>query len=505
MKEAKVVQRDAITLSKFNQRHAHPDDPSIVELADTIRAKGILEPLIVRARTEGDGYELLAGERRFIAAAVAGLDEIPVIVKQCNDQEAMEITVIENMHREDLSPLQEARGIRELMAEGKDVQAIAANLGKSPAWVLRRARLSDLIPEWVAAFEDPKTKFFHWSAGHMELIARFDAKTQSRMLKDLGNYSTRAETTVAELEHATGAYLHQLNKAPWSLDNDALVSKATSCQACAKRSSCNPGLFGPLDAPSADDYCLDDKCWAKKAEAHLAWREATLSAKYPGLCKITDGYTGRNDVLHGYQYDPAKKSDKGAVPALVVDGADAGALRYIKPRGKTQLHPAAPSLEEMEEEFEQSRSKAVSELIKSELANAQRPERFGVNEETFKLFLFICSDFNPDALDLPRDFQLFDFIREYPVEDVLQKAWDTVKNYLEDYWLSDWQARQVQKYAVAVKGLCEYMGFDYKALKKRADESVSVPEALQTLRDQAKSKKTAKSGKKSKKSAGRHE
>lgn len=493
MKEAKIVERGSITLSKFNQRHAHPDDPNIIELAETIRAKGILEPLIVRERSAGDGYELLAGERRFIAAAVAGLDEIPVIVKQCNDQEAMEITVIENMQREDLTPLQEARGIRELMAEGKDVQAIAANLGKSPAWVLRRARLSDLIPEWVAAFEDPKTKFFHWSAGHMELIARFDAKTQGRMLKDLCNYSTRVETTVAELEHALGAYLHQLNKAKWALDDDVLVPRAGSCQACTKRSACNPGLFGPIDAPSEDDYCLDDKCWARKEAAYLEKREATLASKHPGLCKISDSYTGKKDVLSSYQYEPAKKSDKGAIPAMVVDGTDAGALRYIKPSGNTQVHPAAPTLEQLEDEFAQLRRLALRELVCSEIEKAERPERFGVNEETFKLLVFIGCQAGFDDMDMGNHHAFFEFIKEKPMDEVLAATWDVFKVFVMEDLLSEWLTRDNEaQFITALKKVCEYFSLDGKALKKQADASVQVPDDLQAMREKkpAKSKKS---------------
>ena len=87
------------------------DEKSLSELADSIEQHGVLQPLVVRPLTNG-GYQLVAGERRWRAARVAGLTEVPVVTKELTDEEVIEIAMIENLQRKDLNPLEEARGYR---------------------------------------------------------------------------------------------------------------------------------------------------------------------------------------------------------------------------------------------------------------------------------------------------------------------------------------------------------------------------------------------------------
>ena len=90
------------------------DDAALAELADSIAQHGVLQPLLVRPLI-GGGYQLVAGERRWRASRMAGLTEVPVVVRQMSDQEMMELALIENLQREDLSPMEEAEGYRTLM------------------------------------------------------------------------------------------------------------------------------------------------------------------------------------------------------------------------------------------------------------------------------------------------------------------------------------------------------------------------------------------------------
>ncbi|MCW6048485.1 ParB/RepB/Spo0J family partition protein, partial [Enterobacter hormaechei subsp. xiangfangensis] len=95
----------------------------------SIREKGLLQPLVVRPK--GEGYELVAGERRLRAAEMAGLKEIPVIIRDLTDQEAMEVALVENLQREDLTPLEEARGYQALLGLGLTQEEVAKRVGKA--------------------------------------------------------------------------------------------------------------------------------------------------------------------------------------------------------------------------------------------------------------------------------------------------------------------------------------------------------------------------------------
>jgi len=139
--------------SPYQPRHRMNDEP-LRELAQSIADKGILQPLLVRRDAEqADSYEIIAGERRWRAAQLAQIHEVPVIVREMADREALEIALIENLQREDLSPLDEADGYRRLKEEFSYTQEeLAASLGKSRSHVantMRLLNLPDAVKEMV--------------------------------------------------------------------------------------------------------------------------------------------------------------------------------------------------------------------------------------------------------------------------------------------------------------------------------------------------------------------
>jgi len=138
-------------------------DTALRELAESIRAKGVLQPLLVRPK--GDGYQLVAGERRFRAAQLAGLTEVPAVVRELTDQEALEVALVENLQREDLSPVEEAEGYRRLAEMGLSHEAIAARVGRSRSAVTNALRLLQLPDEALAALDDGRI-----SAGHARAL-----------------------------------------------------------------------------------------------------------------------------------------------------------------------------------------------------------------------------------------------------------------------------------------------------------------------------------------------
>jgi ParB family chromosome partitioning protein len=126
-----------------NQPRKHFDESKLQELADSIREKGILEPLIVR-RTD-QGYELIVGERRWRAAQKAGLKEVPIVVKEVEGREALEISLIENLQREDLNPIEEAEAFKHLIEEFRISQEdLSKRIGKDRTTITNTLRLLKL-------------------------------------------------------------------------------------------------------------------------------------------------------------------------------------------------------------------------------------------------------------------------------------------------------------------------------------------------------------------------
>lgn len=122
------------------------DDASLQEMAASIRAQGLLQPIIVRSRPQG-GYELIAGERRWRAAKIAGLEQIPAVIREVSDKQASAMALIENIQREDLNPLEEAAALERLKDEFQlTQQQIADAVGKSRVAVTNLLRLLNLAP-----------------------------------------------------------------------------------------------------------------------------------------------------------------------------------------------------------------------------------------------------------------------------------------------------------------------------------------------------------------------
>lgn len=155
-----------------DQPRKHFDEEALNELAQSIAKHGVIQPLLVRPMSDG-GYQLIAGERRWRASRIAGLSEVPVVVKEMTDQEAMELALIENLQREDLNPIEEAEGFKLLMDTYNFTQEQAAErVGKSRPAVANALRLLSLPQEILDLVKTGKL-----SAGHARTILPISDKT----------------------------------------------------------------------------------------------------------------------------------------------------------------------------------------------------------------------------------------------------------------------------------------------------------------------------------------
>jgi len=155
------------------------DETKLQELAESIKEKGILEPLVVRKVAQG--YEIIVGERRWRAAQKAGLKEVPVLVKEVEDREVIEISLMENLQRENLNPVEEAEGFRRLIEDfGLHQEDLGARLGKDRTTIANTLRLLKLPAEALDQLRQG-----HISAGHARAILSLETREKQRELCSL--------------------------------------------------------------------------------------------------------------------------------------------------------------------------------------------------------------------------------------------------------------------------------------------------------------------------------
>jgi len=270
-----TVPLTALIESPTNPRR-HFNETDLGELAASVREKGVLVPLLVRALPEGP-YEIVCGARRYRAATRAGLEEIPVRIVDFDDKQTLEVQVIENLQRADVHPLEEARAYRLLIdAHGHDVAGIAAKVGKSESYVYKRLALTRLVPEVQAAFERDCI-----SAGHAAIIATLEPVDQGAALehavhKDwLGN-TPGTRDLKRWIEHNLQM---RLKEAPFPLKDSKLG--ALPCLECPKNTANQPELF---EDPGKEAKCGDRRCFEAKIDV---WIERYVAK---GFVQLSDEY-----------------------------------------------------------------------------------------------------------------------------------------------------------------------------------------------------------------------
>ncbi len=191
-----MVSTSTLNINEITPNKEQPrktfDETALEELADSIRQHGVLQPLLVRPLTSG-GYQLVAGERRWRASRLAELKEVPVIIKELSDTEAMEIAIIENLQREDLNPIEEAEGLQALIDKcGYTQEQVATSVGKSRPAITNALRLLKL-PEEVREMAKDGTI----SAGHARALLAFDNQP---MMIECANQIISKKLTVRDVE-----------------------------------------------------------------------------------------------------------------------------------------------------------------------------------------------------------------------------------------------------------------------------------------------------------------
>ena len=199
-----------------NQPRKTFDATSLKELSESIKQHGIIQPIVVN--DQGGRYMIIAGERRFRASIIAGLKTVPVIIKQYSPRQIKEVSIIENLQREDLNPIEAARAIKELMEEYSFTQeAVADRIGKSRPAITNTLRLLTLSPEVIALIEKNKL-----SAGHARALVVIEDKD---MQVKLAYAAQDNKMSVRDLEKAVKDYLNPKANKPKKVQEQSLELK----------------------------------------------------------------------------------------------------------------------------------------------------------------------------------------------------------------------------------------------------------------------------------------
>jgi ParB family chromosome partitioning protein len=347
-----------LPLSQLNESKTNPrrifDETSLKELAASIISQGVLSPLLVRPLTE-NGFEIVAGARRYRAAQMAESATVPVRIVHLSDAEVIEAQLVENLIRAEIHPMEEAEGFARLLAleEPKySIEQISARVGKLPSFVASRLKLVDLVPAAVDAFYANEI-----GVGHALLLAKLPANQQEQALsacfKEVYNGPDKPARILLPVRNLQfwieSNVLLVLKDAPFDKRDAQLVPTAGSCADCGKRTGHNKLLFGD-DLGRLGDRCTDPGCYQSKLAAHIA---KTVAAK-PELVQISTAYGTQKEgspVLPRNKYtairddkpksnDEAKRPEfkvcKSTTDAIVTEGNDIGTVY------KVCANPACP-------------------------------------------------------------------------------------------------------------------------------------------------------------------
>ena len=324
------------------------DQAKVERLATSIKQLGIQQPLVVNR----DG-EVIAGQRRLLAAELAGLELIPCMVRDLDDDQALEVAIAENAAREDVSPIEEAESIDAYLRSGRTVDQAADRFGHTVAWVERRVQLLGLTTAWRIVMVNGQLPL-----RHAELLARLPVATQDALAQRFGG---RELPSFLSFEREVQLSLRRLSQAPFIAADEAYPGG--SCAACPKRSDKQRDLFSD-EQPSTDAACLDPACWGAKVEHR--WEIAQKDAKKRKLrvltaqeaCIYSSGIT-----RHDSEYNELARAAKwpSVKPVAITRTEDGLVVELVRRKDVDDAYREAVASAKAEAEVRKAKKAAKSE------------------------------------------------------------------------------------------------------------------------------------------------
>jgi ParB family chromosome partitioning protein len=323
---------DTVHESNTNPRRTF-DETKLQELAESIRQHGLIQPITVRPKDEG--FELIAGARRFRAALLAELFSIPARIVEISDAQAVEWQIVENALREDVHPYEEAEGYQRLLdMPGYDVPTLVEKTGKSASHIYARLSLLQLIPAVAEAFSQDRI-----TASHANLIARLPQESQAEAFEQCWRKDWQdTEAHLLPAKHVSAwiqnnLYL-ALADAPFDREDPTLNPAAGACVTCLRRSGFNTSLFADV---TNGDHCLDGNCYQTKLTSHI---DREVAAR-PKLIQIENGWRNAKEQRPGavqrgvFREIELVTENPDAEPVLPCEATKPAIIVYGKRVGRT--------------------------------------------------------------------------------------------------------------------------------------------------------------------------
>lgn len=400
----------------------------ITDLTASVQRSGVLEPLLVRPVTppeDGITHEVIAGQRRYRAASAAGMAEVPCLVRDVPDDVALEMALVENSQRTDVSPLEEAEAIERLVREhGRTVEAVADKLGRTVAWVRRRLSLLTLCE---AARE--RMRAGTMPLAHAFMLAAIDHDAQARMIE---RFAGQDELPAARsFAHELTYLLHMISSAPFDVDDEKLPGG--SCAKCMKRSDAQPDLFATGREPIA--HCLDAACWDKKVAVNIERARADAAKRHLPVLEGDASKTAVGTSWDGRIYDQPDSGyvtrpsgDEKPVAVAVTDRGRVVDL-YAKPSGAPVAATTPPDDESDEPDARDARAQAERDAqharYRSRLAALAGAASTEALVARVALRAFVLTSYAPDTKRMLTAFGLKapgDEVRGREIEDAIVAA-----------------------------------------------------------------------------------
>ncbi len=496
--DAEVLPIKSLRESARNPRKRFED---LDQMAATMGTAGVLSKLLVRPLDPLKGtYEIVFGHRRFRAAQIAGLKEVPVDIRVLTDTQAAELQLVENSQRADLHPLEEAEGYERLRIDHHyNVAQIAAKVGKSKGWVHARLKLLSLCPEARKSFSDGK---IHPTVA-VPLARIKSHKHQAEALRTICPKDSEPMSTRYAIEWLQTKFTQTLKGAPFDLKDDMLLPKAGSCMKCPHRSGSTPGLFEDV---KGHDTCTNTPCFQEKCT--IAWALASESAKAKGAKVLTVSagkavFSHNNELAWNSPYvlvgkpaesDPKKRSWKQLVSTLDPEKKPTVVLipdKHLKAREcfvKEEALAAIASSQKWaaKEMKEESSSKPQSGQPEWEKEKAKREARSLVIERLVEKTAAGVKELQlPElrilALGLHRDSANPRMLERRKLDEKSAEGWIVTKadsaelsNFIYEIALANYFGGAFQGYSDEAIAMAKRMGFDLKAEEKAISDLVAV-------------------------------
>ena len=450
-----------VYLNKDNPRKTYKKE-DIPGLWETIKESGLIHPVTARPHPDNDGtYQIVVGERRYLAHKYGKATSIKAIVRELTDKECAEIMLVENAQREDVDAVEEAKAIASAISRGMSISEIAARLGKSKSWIAPRVVMANMSDEILELYRCNKL-----SSRHLHLLATV-ANSEKR--QELANTVSIEGMTPEELKSEICDLQRDVSSFEWPLEfvfNDD-AGPIVACSECPDRTSMQHDLF----EHESCDKCINIECWRRKVKAFVGIKKKSLEIEGKKIVNERNA----NEARFGYgaftknETEIASLKNAGVSPEFLIDESTGNTIECwpVAKKQKSKAEIDAEKAIKDQKEFERKESKiqdAQREILVEFVGNSSEK----VDDDTLYRIIAdaaICLDKHSEAGKLLAEAGEFDS------KDGLVNFVDASSVTRADIRraILSWAVRVIDPIGIEPK-TWKKLGVDYKKSRKMAEE-----------------------------------